>query len=129
MCVELPLEIMAAFLYLTRVLFSLLITAEGIYLFLNVTCFFFYLIRLTELFLVRGRSTRKINHCTYYYYICIFFTFSLPLKKKTFPTIKFYIQLYIDSLYQGSFLRPTCQNNSSAAFNLQVINNKSWNPV
>ena len=63
LCVGLPLEIMATLLYLTRVLFSLLITDEGIYLFLNATYFYFLnLIRLTELFLARGRSTRKINH-------------------------------------------------------------------
>ena len=52
--VGLPLEIMATFLYLTRVIFfSLFIPDAGIDLLLNVTtpCFFFYLIRLTELFL------------------------------------------------------------------------------
>ena len=50
--VGLSLEIMATFLYLTRVLFSPFITDAGIDLLLNVTipCFFFYQMRLTELF-------------------------------------------------------------------------------
>ena len=50
--VGLPFEIMATFLYLTRVLFSPFISDAGIDLLLNVTipCFFFYLIRLTEFF-------------------------------------------------------------------------------
>ena len=50
--VALPLEIMATFLYLTRVLFSPFIPDPGIDLLLRVTipCFFFYLTRLTELF-------------------------------------------------------------------------------
>ena len=46
-----PLKIIATFLYLIRVLFSPVIPDAGIAdLLLKDTCFFFYLIRLTELF-------------------------------------------------------------------------------
>ena len=91
---------------------------------------FFFLPDTPHRIIPNPRAINKKNKPLYVLLLYMYFLYLfLAFKKKTFPTIKFYIQLYIDSLYQGSFLRPTCQNNSSAAFNLQVINNKSWNPV
>ena len=116
------LENLATFLYLTRVLFSPLIPDAGIAdLLLKDTFFFFYLIRLTELFPFPVHCT-IITDIFFTKRLTSIYVFSLPfsiLLQRTFPTIKFYIQLYIDSLYQGSFLLPTCLNNSSVAGKLQ----------
>ena len=116
-----PLEIIATFLYLIRLLFSPLIPDADIAdLLLKDTCFFFYVIRLTEFFSFPVHCTITAIFFTKVYqaYEYFLYLFSI-LWQRTFPTIKFYIQLYIDSLYQGSFLRPTCQNNSFVAGKLQ----------
>ena len=119
--VGLSLEIMATFLYLTRVLFFAVHTRKRHRFTLECHNPMLFLLpdaphriipipsppyRLLIIFFTKGYQA-------YMHFLYLFLSFNKP-------TIKFYTQLYIDSLHQGYFLRPTCQTNSSAARKLQV---------
>ena len=97
-----PLKIIATFLYLTRVLFSPLIPDAGIAdLLLKDTCFFFYLIRLTELF--HSQSTVLlliIFFLPHMYFLYLFLSFD----KELFQLLNFTFSCTLIAFIKGLFL-------------------------
>ena len=121
----LPLEIMATFLYLTRVLFSPFIPDAGIDLLLRVTipCFFFYLIRLTELFPFPVHCT--VTEFFFHKRLSRIYAFPLPFffpltHKKSFQLLNFTFSCTLIAFINGLFFARRVKNyDSSAARNLQ----------
>ena len=119
--VGLPLEIMATFLYLTRVLFSPFIPDPGIDLLLRVTipCFVFYLIRLTELFPFPVHCT--VTEIFFHKRLSsISFTFFLSFNTQLFQLLNFTFSCTLIAFINGLFFARRVKNyDSSAARNLQ----------